>query len=722
LVKYIDVDEFLVGLNDEQKRAVTTLDGPLLILAGAGSGKTKTLTHRMAYLISSGKAEDNNILAVTFTNKAAKEMRIRLCQLLGRDEHDRLFMPFLGTFHSICVKILRIDGLAVGISRNFIIFDDSDQLSAIRQAIKQLRIDDKTITPRAISEVISTNKNELIGPDEFRGFAKETISKAAASIFPIYEQILKSANALDFDDLIGKTVELLSNNSQIREKWGRQFKYTMIDEYQDTNLAQYRLVKLLTSVNQNIAVVGDDWQSIYSWRGADYKNILNFERDFNNSAVIKLEQNYRSTEAILEAAHSVIEKNKHRSKKKLWTADKGGKPVHIIHLANERAEAEAIVNRIQTAVDARVWRFSDFAVLYRTNAQSRAIEDVFVRYNVPYRIVGGPRFYDRKEIKDLMAYLRLIFQSEDRISFSRVINVPSRKLGTKSLQDFYAWVETNNFRLDYGLSKIAEHPSLKPKAKQAFSDFYDILINYRELLNEIPLSNLLDSLIRRLDYLNYLDDGTLQGESRTENVKELLSVTKDYQDLGLEGFLEEVSLVSDIDNRDTSNDAVTLMTLHAAKGLEFPIVFMAGMEESIFPHSRSLYSQFEMEEERRLCYVGMTRAKTELYLSYASSRLLYGGQQHNPPSRFLKDIKAEVEVDNLSNAQLWQMSIEDKIQKPIDNKETIYIPELYEGDMIRHKIFGEGRVVEVEGDNLVIYFKNHGSKKINLNFAPIEKL
>ena len=698
MVKYIDVDEFLVGLNDEQKRAVTTLDGPLLILAGAGSGKTKTLTHRMAYLISSGKAEDNNILAVTFTNKAAKEMRIRLCQLLGRDEHDRLFMPFLGTFHSICVKILRIDGLAVGISRNFIIFDDSDQLSAIRQAIKQLRIDDKTITPRAISEVISTNKNELIGPDEFRGFSKETISKAAASIFPIYEQILKSANALDFDDLIGKTVELLSNNSQIREKWGRQFKYTMIDEYQDTNLAQYRLVKLLTSVNQNIAVVGDDWQSIYSWRGADYKNILNFERDFNNSAVIKLEQNYRSTEAILEAAHSVIEKNKHRSKKKLWTADKGGKPVHIIHLANERAEAEAIVNRIQTAVDARV---GDLVTLpYFIELMPKVGQLKMCLLDTTFRIeLLVALGFMIKEIKDLMAYLRLIFQSEDRISFSRVINVPSRKLGTKSLQDFYAWVETNNFRLDYGLSKIAEHPSLKPKAKQAFSDFYDILINYRELLNEIPLSNLLDSLIRRLDYLNYLDDGTLQGESRTENVKELLSVTKDYQDLGLEGFLEEVSLVSDIDNRDTSNDAVTLMTLHAAKGLEFPIVFMAGMEESIFPHSRSLYSQFEMEEERRLCYVGMTRAKTELYLSYASSRLLYGGQQHNPPSRFLKDIKAEVEVDNLSNAQLWQMSIEDKIQKPIDNKETIYIPELYEGDMIRHKIFGEGRVVEVEGDN-----------------------
>jgi DNA helicase-2/ATP-dependent DNA helicase PcrA len=716
------VDEFLVGLNDEQKRAVLTTDGPLLILAGAGSGKTKTLTHRMAYLIASGRAEDFNILAVTFTNKAAREMRSRLSVLLGEDENNRYFMPFLGTFHSICVRILRADGEAVGVSKNFIIFDDSDQLSAIRQAIKQLSIEDKMVTPRGVSELISSNKNDLISSEEFSDLARMPLQKAAASIYPVYEKILGDANALDFDDLIGKTVELLTDFPEIRDKWGRQFKYTMIDEYQDTNIAQYRLVKLLTSVNQNIAVVGDDWQSIYSWRGADYKNILNFEHDFKNAEVIKLEQNYRSTQSILDAANNVIEKNKHRSKKKLWTATKGGKPVHVIHLANERAEAEAIVLRIQTAVDARIWNYQDYAVLYRTNAQSRAIEDVFVRYNVPYRIVGGPRFYDRKEIKDLLAYLRLVFQSEDRISFSRVINVPARSIGSKSLQDFYSWVDENEMSLDSGLARIENHPTLKPRAKQAFGDFYDILKTTRSLVNEIPLSNLLDGLIRRLDYVAFLDDGTLQGESRVENVKELLSVTKDYQELGLEGFLEEVSLVSDIDNRDNSNNAVTLMTLHAAKGLEFPIVFMAGMEESIFPHSRALYNQDEMEEERRLCYVGMTRAKTELYLTYATSRLLYGGQQHNPPSRFLKDIKAEVEVDNVSNAQLWQTHLEDQIQKPLDGDDPIYIPELYEGDMVRHKIFGEGRVVETEGDNLVIYFKNHGTKKINLNFAPIEKI
>jgi DNA helicase-2/ATP-dependent DNA helicase PcrA len=714
--------DFLLSLNDEQSRAVQTLEGPLLILAGAGSGKTKTLTHRMAYLLANKNIHDSNILAVTFTNKAAKEMRIRLSQLLGKNENDRLFMPYLGTFHSICVKLLRQDGEFVGIPRNFIIFDDSDQLSAIKQAIKELRIDDKAITPRIISSIISNNKNELLGFDQFSKLASGVMQKAASSIYPIYDRILKAANALDFDDLIAKTVEMLAKNQEIRDKWQRQFKYMMIDEYQDTNVAQYRLIKLLTNKYQNIAVVGDDWQSIYSWRGADFKNILNFERDFKNVTVIKLEQNYRSTESILNAAHGVIEKNLQRSTKKLWTAERGGQPVHILQLINERAEAETVAQRIQTNVDLKIWNYQDNAVLYRTNAQSRAIEDVFVRYNIPYRIVGGPRFYDRKEIKDLMAYLRLVFQSEDKVSFDRVINLPGRSIGTKSLLDFFSWAENNNFTIDEALARVEEHPTLKSKAKSGFADFYDILTKTRELLDLTTLPVILDSLIRRIDYINYLDDGTIQGETRTENVKELLSVTKDYQDLGLEGFLEEVALVSDIDNRDTSNNAVTLMTVHAAKGLEFPVVYMVGMEETIFPHSRSLYNQSDMEEERRLCYVAMTRAKKELYLSYATSRLLYGGQQHNPPSRFLSDINAKTETGSMSNAQLWQFSIEQKYSHGLESNETQYVLELYEGDMIRHKIFGEGRVVEVEGDNVVIYFKDRGSKKININFAPIEKI
>ncbi|HUC95650.1 MAG TPA: 3'-5' exonuclease, partial [Candidatus Saccharimonadia bacterium] len=522
--------------------------------------------------------------------------------------------------------------------------------------------------------------------------------------------------------LIIKTIEMLSTNLDIRQKWQNQFKFMMIDEYQDTNVAQYKLIRLLVSEPSNIAVVGDDWQSIYSWRGADYRNILNFENDFKDTTIIKLEQNYRSTEAILDAAHAVIEKNKQRSKKKLWTALGSGKPVNILQLANERAEAEALVSRIKNAVDAKIWQYKDFAVLYRTNAQSRTIEEVFIRYNVPYRIYGGLRFYDRKEIKDVLSYMRLIYQPLDRISFERIVNVPTRGIGSKSLNDFFAWAETNKYNLEQALINVANHPSINLKAKNAFIELNDVLLSCREMDSLVTLPSLLDSLLRKIDYFNYLNDGTIQGESRQENVKELLSVTQDYQDLGLEGFLEEISLISDLDNRDESSDAVTLMTLHSAKGLEFPIVFMVGMEETLFPHSRSLYDQDDMEEERRLCYVGMTRAKRELYLTYVVNRLLYGGVQHNPPSRFLSDIDGEMQSTCLYNRNLFDNSHDQLDHQSSENNEARYIPDLAEGDVIYHKIFGEGRVVELEGDNLVIYFKDKGSKKININFAPIEKI
>lgn len=501
----------------------------------------------------------------------------------------------------------------------------------------------------------------------------------------------------------------------------------MVDEYQDTNAAQYKFMKLLANDNQNIAVVGDDWQSIYSWRGANFKNILNFEKDYPKTTIIKLEQNYRSTKAILDAAHGVIEKNSERSEKKLWTALGEGKPVHVIQLGNERAEAEAIVTRIRNAVDARLYSYQDFAILYRTNAQSRSVEDVFVRYNVPYRIVGGQRFYDRKEIKDIMAYLRLVYQPEDRMSFERIVNVPGRGIGAKSINDFFDWQRGNSYTIAQSLDTIGDHPSITPKAKQGFSDLNEILRTTRELIDEVALPDLLDGLVRRIGYLKYLDDGTIQGESRQENVRELLSVTKDYQDLGLDGFLEEVSLVSDIDNRNQEEGAVTLMTLHAAKGLEFDVVFMIGMEESLFPHSRALYDQFDMEEERRLCYVGMTRARHELYLTYASSRLLYGSVQHNPPSRFISDIDAEFEVDMYSaNQSSWQTG-QPLIPDPnafnvSDDNEPKYVLELIEGDVVRHKIFGEGTVVEMAGDSVVVYFKNKGAKKLNMAFAPLEKL
>lgn len=593
------LEQLTQGLNKEQARAVETTEGPLLILAGAGSGKTKTLTHRIAYLIAQRKATPYNILAVTFTNKAAREMRERVAVLLGENPDNRSFMPFMGTFHSICVRLLRQDGEAINIPRNFVIFDESDRQSAVKQASKQLMLDEKSYPARTLSSIISSAKNDLTTPGDLGG--SSPVQRAAAQVYPLYQQILKDAGALDFDDLIGQTVRMLQSKPEIRQKWVQQFRYIMIDEYQDTNAAQYKLIKLLTNEYHNIAVVGDDWQSIYSWRGADFRNILNFEKDYPDVTIVKLEQNYRSTKAILNAAHSVITKNTQRSEKELWTEAGDGKPVDILQVANERAEAEGIVRRVKNATDARFRNFQDFAVLYRTNAQSRSIEEAFVRYGVPYRIVGGQRFYDRKEIKDVLAYLRLLYQPEDRVSFERIVNVPTRGIGTKSLENFYAWQQAGNQTLQQALETIREAPAITAKAKQGLSELGDILARSRELLEEAPLPSLIETLLRRINYYEYLDDKTPQGDSRQENVRELISVAKSYQDLGLDGFLEEVSLVSDVDSIEAGANVVTLMTLHAAKGLEFPVVFMTGMEETIFPHSRALYDQSEMEEERRLC-------------------------------------------------------------------------------------------------------------------------
>lgn len=714
------LENFTEGLNPEQARAVETTEGPLLILAGAGSGKTKTLTHRIAYLIASHKATPYNILAVTFTNKAAREMRERVATLLGESPDNRSFMPFMGTFHSICVRLLRQDGESVGVPRNFVIFDESDRQSAIKQASKQLMLDEKSYPARTISSIISNAKNELTTPDDSGG----PVQRAAAQVYPLYQKILKDAGALDFDDLIARTVHMLQSQQELRAKWRRQFTYIMIDEYQDTNAAQYKLVKLLTSDNKNIAVVGDDWQSIYSWRGADFRNILNFEKDYPDVTIVKLEQNYRSTKAILDAAHAVITKNHQRSDKELWTKAGQGKPVDILQVANERAEAESIVRHVKNAVDARFRNYEEFAVLYRTNAQSRSVEEAFVRFGIPYRIVGGQRFYDRKEIKDIMAYLRLIYQPEDRVSFERVVNVPTRGVGTKSLENFYAWQAEQGLNLHDALVGAIDAP-VTGKAKKGLMELGDILRSARTLLDETALPVLLETLLRRIDYYAYLDDKTPQGESRQENVRELVGVAKSYQDLGLDGFLEEVSLVSDIDGMENGQNVVTLMTLHAAKGLEFPVVFMTGMEETIFPHSRALYDQSEMEEERRLCYVGMTRAKEELYLCYATGRLLYGSVQHNPPSRFLSEIDAQFEVDSVSlGGSAWQSSYDQTHEYVQDDfsQEPQYIPELHEGDHVRHDVFGEGTVVEMQGENAVIYFKGKGSKTINIAFAPLKKL
>jgi DNA helicase-2/ATP-dependent DNA helicase PcrA len=616
-----------------------------------------------------------------------------------------------------------MDGEHIGIASNFVIFDESDRLNLIKESMKQLGISEKQFTPRSISGMISGAKNDLVTSDEYAATAKLPAQKVAADVFPRYERLRRDAAALDFDDLIGETVRLLSDVKQIRDKWRRQFEHVLIDEYQDTNAAQYRLVKLLINDSRNICVVGDDWQSIYSWRGADFTNILNFERDFKGTNVIKLEQNYRSTKHILDAAHAVITKNMQRSDKKLWTAAGAGEPVHIMQVGSEHQEAEVVVTRVQSAVNLRARRYSDYAVLYRTNAQSRTIEEAFIRYGIPYRMVGGQRFYDRKEIKDILAYLRLVYQPADRASFLRVINTPPRGLGPTSVAKFLDWQSTNGYTLLQAMRMIDLCNVLTAKARTSFSHIGDIIGTLSDNQEKLSLPELIELVIKRTDYTTYLDDGSLQAEDRLQNVKELISVAHEYADVGLSGFLEEVALISDLDNVDMNAEAVTLMTLHAAKGLEFPVVFMTGMEESIFPHSRALYEPSEMEEERRLCYVGMTRAKEELYMLAAASRMIYGSTQHNPPSRFLSDIDGK--LPTLTYGGGYATAGPDMPASPPSNEPRVVSEEIADldlGDQVKHGVFGVGRVVAVEGMTISVAFSGRGVKKLNAAFAPLERI
>lgn len=708
----------LTGLNDAQASAVTHSEGPLLLLAGAGSGKTKTLTHRIAHLIADKHVSTGAILAVTFTNKAAREMRERLAHLLGEDANNRSFMPWMGTFHSVCVRMLRMEGEHIAIPRNFVILDDADRQSFIKTAMKQLGISEKSYAPRSVGSMISGAKNDGVSPVEYAATARLPLQQVVADVYPRYERLRKEAAALDFDDLLSETVRLFQTVPDIRKKWQQRFSHVMIDEYQDTNAVQYRLIKLLVDDAQNICVVGDDWQSIYSWRGADFTNILNFERDFKGATVIKLEQNYRSTQAILEAANNVIRKNQQRSEKKLWTDTKGGMPVQVMYVSSEIHEAESVMTRIRTAVDLRVRGYSDFAVLYRTNAQSRAIEDAFIRYGIPYRLVGGTRFYDRKEIKDIIAYLRLIYQPADQASFARIVNVPTRGLGAVSVAKFSEWRARSGYDVLEGLRNVDLCTDITPKARTALASLGDGLAKLREELDSTPLATFLELVIKRFNYLSYLDDGTPQAEDRMGNVKELVSDVAQQGDIDLSGYLENVALVSDLDSMQDTDQAVTLMTLHAAKGLEFPVVFMIGMEESMFPHSRALYEMSEMEEERRLCYVGMTRAREELYLSAASSRFVFGTRQYNPPSRFLSDIEAS-EVAPTIPGTFVAPSFGNS-----DEPQIVYddVPELEIGDRVQHALFGVGSVVEIEGSNIAVSFNGKGVKKLNAAFAPLTKL
>ncbi|MBO4855217.1 UvrD-helicase domain-containing protein [Candidatus Saccharibacteria bacterium] len=610
------MSKILDGLNSAQKDAVQTMSGPVLILAGAGSGKTKTLTHRIANLIANGVAP-YEILALTFTNKAAREMRERLAKLLDMDNNFS-FMPWMGTFHSICVKILRIEADNVGLSQSFVIYDTDDRLALIKRAMKELHINDKNIKPRACEAAISKAKNDGEDPDEMLAKAFYPNQKQIAEVYERYEDMRMKADAVDFDDLLVYVAKLFRQRTDIRAKWQRKFRHILIDEYQDTNHIQYEMVKLLVNDERNICCVGDDWQSIYSWRGADFTNILNFERDFPGAKVIKLEQNYRSTQNILDAAQKVITKNVQRSDKELFTEAGKGAPIEIHGSRDEQDEARYVAGIIKKSGRP----LSDFAVLYRTNAQSQAFERAFMDYQIPYKLVGGVRFYDRKEIRDIVAYLHLIVNPRDIISFTRVINVPARGIGEKSVQKILA----------------GDIDGLTTKTAKAYLKFTEILEDLRKKnANGANPADLIEELLRRTDYRGYLNDGDkLKAEERNENLTVLMGEAGAYATL--DEFLADAALMSSADE-EAGNNAVTLMTLHAAKGLEFPIVFLVGMEEGLLPHVRSMDESAEdVEEERRLAYVGMTRAMQELFLTYAQSRFAYGGRSYNFPSRFLQDL------------------------------------------------------------------------------------
>ena len=627
-----------------QKEAVLATEGPVLVLAGAGSGKTKTLTHRIAYLIREKNVSPYNILSVTFTNKAAGEMSERVGNLLLTTDHrlqtNRL--PWMGTFHSICVRILRREAEHIGMSRNFTIYDDGDQLSIIKSCMKELNIDPKEFNPRSIQYFISGAKNELMGPEEYKKYINSPFEKMTSQVYDKYQKYLREANAFDFDDLIMQCVVLFQKNPQILERYQAQFKYILIDEYQDTNQAQYMWAKLLSAKHKNIMVVGDDYQAIYSWRGANFKNILNFEKDYKNAKVVKLEQNYRSTGTILEAGNEVIKYNRNKTDKKLWTENDAGRLITVYEALNEKDEAEFIACELRSLC--KDGHLSDYAVLYRTNAQSRAVEEIFMRFAIPYRVVGGVRFYERKEIKDMIAYLRLVANPNDFEALKRVVVAPPRGIGEKTLSQ----VSPAGGGITYQAGE-AELTKLPKKIQE----FYQILAEIKKAARDMDLADLIEHIAIKAGFKNFLLDGTPEGEGRWENVEELMGVAADRDkneideiDLDdsesgmskLDKFLERVALIQDMDTYDPNAESVTLMTLHSAKGLEFETVFIIGMEEGIFPHSRSTMDEAEMEEERRLCYVGITRAKKRLYLLYANERNIYGRFQSNPKSRFIENI------------------------------------------------------------------------------------
>lgn len=636
--------DLLNGLNKEQKEAVLHNEGPLLILAGAGSGKTRVLTHRIAYLIKEHGVFPSNILAITFTNKAAREMRERIDGLIGDLSNDM----WVGTFHSVCIRILRRDIEKLGYDRGFVIYDTQDQQVVIKECLKELNVNEKNFLPKSVLETIGKQKDELIDADHFdKLYASDFRMGKIAKIYTLYEKKLKNNNALDFDDIIMNTIKLFDRYPEVLGFYQRKFRYILVDEYQDTNTAQYTLVRRLSEAHRNLCVVGDDDQSIYGWRGANIRNILDFEKDFKGCKTVKLEQNYRSTQNILDAANHVISNNSGRKCKSLWTDNKGGSKIVFCENDNEHEEALYTAREIQRLINEEDRKYKDFAVLYRINAQSRVLEEMFMREGLPYKIIGGQKFYDRKEIKDIIAYLRVIQNPADNVSLKRVINVPKRGIGDATVE------AAENIALEAGISVFSvisnadEFPGLR-RAVQKLKVFSDMILKFRTMMNSMGIADLLDTVVNDSGILReYETENTVEAQSRIENIKELKSVAiefeKQNEENSLEEFLANISLVSDIDNLEEEQDYVVLMTMHSAKGLEFPVVFIPGMEEGVFPGYRAITEGPEqLEEERRLCYVGITRAREKLYLSNARFRTLFGNSSYNRPSRFLSEIPEEL--------------------------------------------------------------------------------
>jgi DNA helicase-2/ATP-dependent DNA helicase PcrA len=707
------MQDILSGLNEAQKEAVLATEGPVLILAGAGSGKTKALTHRVAYLIREKGVQPENILAVTFTNKAAKEMTERVRNLIGNSGGA---MPTMGTFHSICARILREDGHYLGYKRSFTIYDESDSQTAIKQAMQDIDLPDQKISIQTIKSFISSAKNELVGPEKYPSVASGYLQDIAARIYPKYQEVLKRNNALDFDDLLMQTVILFQKFPDVLAKYQSLWIYIHIDEYQDTNHAQYMFAKLLSAKSHNLCVVGDDWQSIYSWRGANFRNILDFEHDYPKAKVVKLEQNYRSTKAILEAAHHIISKNEQRSEKKLFTDNVAGMPIIVMDARDEREEATLVIREAERLTREEGYRLNDIAILYRTNAQSRSLESEFVKFRIPYRIVGGFRFFERKEIKDIIAYLRIVNSDSDWVAFERIINVPTRGIGNTSLAKILEFGRRSGHSISLVLDRVNQL-GLGPKQTSALIDFARLLEVLGRAKESESLPELIELTIKKSGYESFLDDGTITGEDRIENVRELLSVAQEYVaehgGSDLEGFLEEVALIADIDNWNPDEEAITLMTLHAAKGLEFKAVFMAGMEENLFPHANSAWDQEQLEEERRLCYVGITRAKERLYFTLTRSRMLYGKTMSNSPSRFLADIPAHLIAG-------YENTLSDSVIPTV--AEESLGGYLNVGDKVAHEDFGKGIVTAIDDDEVTVDFDDYGIKWLSLSYAKLKKL